>query len=215
MTNKPQPLKIDLSTRRIQARDGSDVDEWRIETVRKASKAYGRAWGLVFLDTARLLSRVRMRPAEASVLWWAIGNLHPKDWTLARHDQIASEIGLTRSAVTKALQGLEARGLVQVGRGSLLRLSLFLTWQGTAQAYQKARRGRAHEIEAGRRWHRDNAEGDEPSSKMWRIAGDGDDATQPRERGPGASRGGDARAIADIVARIGLRAEDGEAFGDE
>lgn len=215
MSNKPQPLNIDLSTRRIQARDGAEVDEWRIETVRKASKAYGRAWGLVFLDTARLLARVRMRPAEASVLWWAIGNLHPKDWTLARHDQIAAEIGLTRSAVTKALQGLEARGLVQVGRGSLLRLSLFLTWQGTAQAYQKARRGRSQEIEAGRQWHRAHAEGEAPSSKMWRIAGDGEDATQPRERGAGAPRGGDARSIADIVARIGLRPDDAEGGAGE
>jgi hypothetical protein len=190
-------LRVDLSTRRITLVDGDKADEWSLTEVRKASRAYGRSWSLIFLDAARALAAAPMSPSTNRILWWCIAYLHPKDWTLVRHERIAAELDLTRSMVTKALGELRDRGLIQFGDHSAMRLTLFVGWQGTAQAYQKQKRGRAKEIEAGRKWHKDNG-ADGPADKLMRVSDDGE-GTGPRERTRQSRRGGDARAVGDFM----------------
>lgn len=216
MTDEPKGrarLRIDLATRRIEARDGDRTDTWRIDTVRRASKAYGRAWEVIFLEAARALARTRMSPATAAVLWWCIGHCHPRDWTLARHDRIAAEVGLTRSGVTRAIGELVERGLVQRGEPGMLRTSLWLGWQGTAQAYQSARRARGPEMEAARRWHLEHALGEEQRQGAWRMSSDAD-GIQPREREAVARRGGEAKGIGALVARYAEGGDDGGGDGE-
>lgn len=203
MTKSTDKLRVALDTRRITLAHEGREDEWRIDQVRQASKAYGRAWSIVFLEAARAMATCPMAPAAGQVLWWAIGNLHPRDWTVARHESIALQVGLTRSAVTKALRELKERGLIQAGPNSSLRLTLFFGWQGTAQAYQKAKRGRAAEIEQARAWAKAHAHAEGEAERFWRIGDDdGDTATGPRERHRAEKRGGDARSIGNILPKF-------------
>lgn len=156
MGGKPSALRVDLARRRITIDEDGRVDQWRIDQVRRASKAYGRSWTVTFHDATRLLSAVPMPPAAASVMLWSLGALHPTEWTTLTQAQIALATGLSRQAVNRAVGHLVDRGvIIHEGRG--YRLSIWLCWQGTAQAYQKARRTRSGEIAQAQQWHLERA----------------------------------------------------------
>ena len=146
MTSK-ELVRLDLSARKLTIIDGDQTAQWRVDQVRKPGKAYGRAWGLLFLEAARMLAAVPLSPTTTRVLFWCLGNCHPVDWTLARHVVIAQAVGVGRPAVTKSLGELLALGLIEAGPNSTVRLSLFVGWQGTSDAYQKARRSRQASID--------------------------------------------------------------------
>jgi len=189
-------LRVALDRRRVTLADGERIDEWRIDQVRQSSKAYGRAWSVVFLEAARALGRTRLSPTASQVLWWALGTLHPRSWTVAGHDRIAEQIGVTRSAATKALLELRRLGLIEAGANSTLRLSPWFCWQGTAQAYQKSRRGRQAALDATRQMFQPDGQKD---AGFWRIAADGDEGVGPRERQVRTRTGEEARPVGDFV----------------
>lgn len=169
MAGTAAALRVDLQRRRITLTEGERLDEWRIDQVRKASAAYGRAWCIVFEDATRLIGRVRMTPAATMLLWWALAHLHPRSWTKVTHTDVAAALGLERSAVSKAVAELVERGVLMRGEQGY-RLSLWLCWQGTAGAYQKEKRGRVAEIERAREWHTSRASGscDADPVRYWR-----------------------------------------------
>ena len=125
----------------VSRRDAEEADG-----MGEVSDLYNRDFSALFIDAAKALARTRMTPTTSAVLWWSLGNLHPTEWTLATHDEIAICIGGTRSAVTKSLLELQRRGLIQKGERGSLRLSMYLCWQGTQQAYRKQRSDRKNEI---------------------------------------------------------------------
>lgn len=179
-------LRVELDRKRITLADEGREDQWRIDQVRRASTAYGRGWSIVFDDAARLLAAVPMPPAAAALLWWSLTALHPRDWTRLTQAEIASAVGVERSTVSKALAHLVERGCICRDKRGGLRLSLWLAWQGTAPAYQKARRSRAGEIAAAQQWHleRAPAEHELAPARYWRLEDEAEarpaKATTPR-----------------------------------
>lgn len=171
-------VHVRLDTRRIEVHTETGVDTWKIDRVRRASKQYGRFWVIHFEDAARLLALVPMRAKTTLVLWHLIGTLHSTAWTRVIQSEVQEAIGVERSAVSKALAELRERHIiVEHGRRKgHYRMSLWLMWQGSAGDYQKQRRTRNAEIEAGQQWHLQraiaNVDSDNGVVRMWRFADD-------------------------------------------
>lgn len=141
-------VALDRRVIEVHHEDGG-VDRWRIDRQRRASQAYGRRWSIAFCDMARLVAAARITPAASACLWWALGSLEARAFVRVRQLQVAAELGLHPSAVSRGFRDLNQIGLIQ-REGDAMRLSLALGWQGTAVAYQRERRKRAGEIEAVR-----------------------------------------------------------------
>lgn len=202
-------VRVDMQSRHITITDidGEQTDKYRLDQVRKASKAYGRSWNIVFMDASRLLSKCPMSPAATSVLWWALTNLHPRDYTICKQQDIAKILGFTRSAIAKALIDLRVRGIICKGKSrGHYRLSLFIAWQGTAGAYQKERRKRNDEIILARAWHKANIRtGTDIETDFWRIT----DSPQGLAKKENVKRrGGEALSIGDIIGTGGIKRHD-------
>lgn len=137
-----EQLRVDLARRKITIEDGERKDEWRLSHVKRASRAYGRSWNIVWHGAAERLAQEAMTPAASRLLWHVLARWHPTTWQRLTHREIAEAAGLDRSATTKALAELERLRCIE--RGALgYRLHIELAWQGTAQAYQAERRKRS------------------------------------------------------------------------
>jgi hypothetical protein len=176
---KASRLHVHLDRKRIEIATEQGTDSWRIDRVRRASKQYGRFWALHFEDAARLLALVPMRARTALVLWHLCGTLDSVAWTRIIQSEVAEALAMERSGISRALADLCERGIVcQHGkRAGHYRMSLWLSWRGTAGDYQRERRSRQAEIDNAAAWHTARAVAnidadDEATVRYWRFADD-------------------------------------------
>lgn len=181
-------LTVALDRRRIEIETEHGTEAWRIDRVRRASKQYGRFWALHFEDAVRLMSLVPMTPRTSLVLWHLLGQLDSQAWGRFTHQQVADALSIDRSSVTRAIGELKERGIIaeHPRRPGNYRLTLWLTWRGTAGDYQRARRHRQAEIDRANEWHTERAISNIDSDthetdaiRYWRF---GDDPTAPALR---------------------------------
>lgn len=171
-------LHVHLDRKRIEIASETGVDSWRIDRVRRASKQYGRFWCLQFEDAARLLALVPMRPKTALMLWHLSSTLDSVAWTRVLQHEAAEALAFDRTQVSRALKELEQRAIIMQHPSRLghYRMSLWLTWRGDASTYQKERRKREAEIEAGTEWHTaraiSNVDSDDTVIRYWRFSDD-------------------------------------------
>jgi len=174
--NREGKLHVALDRRRIELRTETGTDTWKIDRVRRASKQYGRFWALHFEDAARILALVPMKPSTSLLLWHLAGTLDSVAWTRLIHADIAEAMAIDRTAITRALADLKERGIIMEHgkRAGHWRMSLWLTWRGTAGDYQAQRRTRQSEIDNAEAWHTSraiaNIDSEEATIRYWRFS---------------------------------------------
>lgn len=213
-------LAVNLDRRRIEIATEQGTDSWKIDRVRRASKQYGRFWALHFEDAARLLALVPMRARTALLLWHLCGTLDSVAWTRIIQADLAEALAMERSGISRALADLCERGIIcqHAKRPGHYRMSLWLTWRGTAGDYQAQRRSRQAEIDSAAAWHTARAvanidSDDEATVRYWRFADD-PAATALRDQ-HGGEHDDQPADRASTVPPEGMTAEEWESFADQ
>lgn len=145
-------LALDLQRRTLTVRDAGQPDrDFAVAQLRRAGTAYGRGWSIAFHGAALAMAAADLSPLANRLAWWAVAVLDGRTWTKCTPADLARLFGVHRSSAARALAELVKFGwIIRSGDDpTALRLSLWAGWQGTAQAFQKERRQRPAEIEAG------------------------------------------------------------------
>lgn len=111
----------------------------------------------LFADAARYVALVPMKPSQVGILWHALAILDNDQWTQMRQQDLAKIFQIDRGTVSRATADLCDRGILAWRAGQQYRLTPFLVWKGSIEAYRALPAGRKAEAERAAAWHESRA----------------------------------------------------------
>lgn len=111
----------------------------------------------LFADAARYVALVPMKPSQVGILWHALAILDNEQWTQMRQQDLAKIFQIDRGTVSRAVADLCDRGILAWRAGQQYRLTPFLVWKGSMDAYRALPARRKAEAELAAGWHESRA----------------------------------------------------------
>lgn len=119
-------------------------DTWTLHTERAKGSTYGRQFMIIFQDNIAALAADKDAPATMfKALLWCLSSLSHREWRTIRQQEAADTMGLSMATVSRGLQELLKRKIVErrgAGPRQEWRLTTEGSFVGTAGQYHAARR---------------------------------------------------------------------------
>lgn len=141
-------IEVDFGRGRMLA---NGTKEYQLVRVRRRADSFGRQFSVIFSDAARELALAggSLRPTAWRCLMQAIAEFEFERFRVCVVGSWAEELGVTPSAISKAMAQLVVHGWLEGSARSGYRLSPRLGWRGVPAQYHK----RCREIAAEAQLH--------------------------------------------------------------